>query len=497
MNEGATVDDVVVTRSEDHSAALDALRGMFTRDFLYLVVSALQSILATVVTPILTRRVGASEFGQFALAVAVMQILGPILSFGLPFAAQKVFAGEDGDRQARGVVAVAAALAVAACIVVALAAPLWGPAVGLYHVLDARLAALWGACFALTWTSLAMLRSRDSLRMVIFLGGLQSLGAQATGVALLYLWEPTLTSYLSGVIIGQGAAALIGLAALRPDWSAISTIRRHGQAFLFGLPMVVQQLSVFILYAGDRIVVRHDIGSVATGRYSVAYNIGSLGALLLVFANQAWMPRIYAVADRAARSRLLASSRDTMHALQIPVVCGLAAAAPVVLRLWAPGSFDPVALTRIVAIVALYTFPFGQFLSNVRALMSEGKTGRAAVTTVIGATVNIGLNLALVPPLGIAGSAIATVLSYGLLARLSRPAASSGLPVPGISPLLGAAIACCVGFTLAMGFIPSSNEWLALRLVLCAAAAVAFALMIRRVISGLGAVGGLVMPVAG
>jgi hypothetical protein len=36
-----------------------------------------------------------------------------ILSFGLPFAAQKVFAGEDGDRRSRGVPAMPAVLAVA------------------------------------------------------------------------------------------------------------------------------------------------------------------------------------------------------------------------------------------------------------------------------------------------------------------------------------------------------------------------------------------------
>jgi hypothetical protein len=109
--------------SGDHPAATDALRRMFTRDFLYLAVSALQVVLATAVTPILTRRVGADQFGQSALAVVVMQILGPIFSFGLPFATQKVFAGQDGDRRARGVLAISAVLAVAAWLVVALAAP--------------------------------------------------------------------------------------------------------------------------------------------------------------------------------------------------------------------------------------------------------------------------------------------------------------------------------------------------------------------------------------
>ena len=275
----------VLTAPGDHPAATNALRAMFTRDFVYLGVSVLQVVLVALMTPILTRRVGVGQFGQLALAIVVAQLLGVTLSLGLPFAVQKVFAEKDGDRRSRGVLAISAVLAVAASLVVVLAAPAWGPAVGLDRVLDARLAALWAGCFALTMTSLAMLRSRDKLRMATFVAALQSVGAQAAGVLLLYWWAPTVTSYLCGLIIGQGAAALVGLLTLRPDWSALAAIRRYGGIFLFGLPMVPQQLSGYILGVGDRVVIRHVLGSAAVGRYSVAYNVGSLGFILLVFVS--------------------------------------------------------------------------------------------------------------------------------------------------------------------------------------------------------------------
>jgi O-antigen/teichoic acid export membrane protein len=494
--DGRAHDNVAPTAPGDHPAATNALRAMFTRDFIYLGVSALQVVLAALITPILTRRVGVGQFGQLALAIVVAQLLGVTFSLGLNFAAQKVFAGEDGDRRSRGVLAISAVLAAAASLIAALAAPVWSPAVGLDRVLDARLAAVWAGCFALTLTSLAMLRSRDKLRMAIFVAALQSVGAQAAGVLLLYWWAPTVTSYLCGLIVGQGVAAFVGLLTLRPAWSALAAIRRYGWAFLFGLPMVPQQLSGWILGVGDRVVVRHLLGSAAVGRYSVAYNIGSLGFILLVFVNQAWMPRIYAVADRVARSRLLASSRDMMNLLLIPVVCGLAAGAPVVLRVWVPQSFHPAELTPIVAIVAICTFPFGQFLANLRSLMSEGRTGRAAVTTLVAAVVNIGLNVVMVPFLGITGSAIATVLSYALLARLTRPPPSSGLRVPGASVLLRTLIGGAVVVTLAFGVLPTSPVWLAIRLVMGAGALLAFALLLRRAMAGTGISGRLVTPVA-
>ena len=373
---------------------------MFTRDFVYLVVSALQVILATLVTPILTRLVGEDQFGQFALAVMAMQILGPIFSFGLPFASQKIYAEENGDRRARGVLAVSAVLTVAAWFVVVLAAPWWGPAVGVTDSTDALLAATW--CPLRADVDVARHAQVENLRMAIFVSSLQSLGAQAAGIALLYLWAPTVKSYLCGAIIGQAAAALVGFVALRPDWYALPHVRRHGPALLFGLPMVPLQFSVFILFAGDRIVISHDLGSGAVGRYSVAYNVGSLGVLLLVFVNQAWTPRIYAMTNRGARSRLLASSRDLMNLLLVPVVCAGRGRTRGPSDL-APPSFEPTALIKFTAIVAVCTFPYGQFLSNVRALMSEGKTGRAAVMTLAAAAVNVALNIALVPHIGLTG----------------------------------------------------------------------------------------------
>ena len=490
-------DDVALTAPGDHPAAANALRAMFTRDFVYLGVSALQVVLAALTTPILSRRLGVGEFGQLALAIVVAQLLGVIFSFGLPFAAQKVFAAEDGDRRSRGVLAISAVLAITASLVAVLTAPAWGPAVGLDQVTEARLAALWAACFALTWTALAMLRSQDKLRMAIFVAALQSLGAQATGVLLLYWWTPTVTTYLWGLIIGQGAAALAGLLALTPDWSALTAIRGYGGSFLFGLPMVPQELSGWILGAGDRVVIRHVVGTAAVGRYSVAYNVGSLGFILLVFVTQAWMPRIYAVADRAARSRLLASSRDMMNLLLIPVVCGLAAGAPVVLDVWVPPSFHPAELTPIVAIVATCTFPFAQFVANLRALMSEGRTTQAAVATLVAAAVNIGLNVVLVPFFGITGSAIATVLSYALCARLTRPPVSSGLQIPGAPLLLRVLIGSAIAVTLAIGVLPTSPVWLAIRVAMGAGALLAFALLLRRAMAGFETSGRVVTLIAG
>jgi peptidoglycan biosynthesis protein MviN/MurJ (putative lipid II flippase) len=118
------------------------------------------------------------------------------------------------------------------------------------------------------------------------------------------------------------------------------------------------------------------------------------------------------------------------------------------------------------------------------------------VATLVAAAVNIGLNVVMVPFLGITGSAIATVLSYALCARLTRPPVSSGLQVPGASVLLRTLIGGAVAVTLAIGALPTSPVWLVIRLAIGAGALLAFALLLRRAMAGFETSPRLVTPVA-
>ncbi|HEX9115813.1 MAG TPA: hypothetical protein VGA61_07070, partial [Anaerolineae bacterium] len=101
-----------------------------------------------------------------------------------------------------------------------------------------------------------------------------------------------------------------------------------------------------------------------------------------------------------------------------------------------------------------------------------------------------------VPYLRITGSAIATVLSYALCARLTRPPVRSGLQVPSAAVLLRVLIGGAVAVTLAIGFLPTTSGWLAIRLALGAGAILAFAFLLRRVMAGPESSGRLVTAVA-
>jgi hypothetical protein len=101
----------------------------------------------------------------------------------------------------------------------------------------------------------------------------------------------------------------------------------------------------------------------------------------------------------------------------------------------------------------------------------------------------------MVPVIGITGSAIATVLSYALCARLTRPSVSSGLRVPGASVLLRTLIGGAMVVTLAIGVLPTSPVWLVIRMAIGVGALLALALLLRRTMAGFEISGRLVTPV--
>jgi O-antigen/teichoic acid export membrane protein len=179
-----------------------------------------------------------------------------------------------------------------------------------------------------------------------------------------------------------------------------------------------------------------------------------------------WMPRLFALADLRVRDSVLAQSRDALYALLIPVVAGLGIAGPVLLHIWAPPSYRPDSLDVIVVIIATTSFAVAGGMAHTRTLLADNRTLPVALATCVAAAVNLALNILLVPLIGIAGSAWATlascVLLHALLADCANAVTRLRPPSPALRPAVGAAVAVAFLATL----LPQGLSFLAIRAVL-------------------------------
>lgn len=456
-------------QGEEHRA----VSGLFGRDMVYLAFWALQIVLAAALTPATTRLMPRSAFGQAAAAIAVMQLLNCLFSFGLFTAVQRAYAQEDGENRARRLVALAIGLSLISGSIAYATGPWWCPLFGLGSFPAAiRYAVLWAMMSAITGPALGLVRSRDQLRGFIAASFTQSVFAQALALGLVVAVQATAASYLLGQLLGEVLTAAIGLALVRPKLPRRAHVPMLADALRFSAGLVPAAVAMFLFDASDRIVIHGDLGPGAVGRYAVARNIGGFAIVLLQLVSFTWMPRLFAMKDTAARRNVLATSRDGLYVLAITFAIAIAAASPLLLRLWAPPDYRPTSLLLITALVAASALPFADSMIYIQVLILEGRTRAVAVGSVGVALVNLALNLLLVPVLGIDGSAGITCFCYALGAVRWRWLAGGSGPATNLRPLALALVGA--GICMGSAAVPPDGVALGFRLMVAAAAAVAF-----------------------
>jgi O-antigen/teichoic acid export membrane protein len=264
---------------------------------------------------------------------------------------------------------------------------------------------------------------------------LQAIVGIGVGTIVAFFGSRMATDVLWCAMTVQAVAVVVSLVTITPHWRGITDVHTVLSTLKFSIPIIPLQISTFVLSASDRIIILRDLGPGATGRYQVAYTLGAVGVSMLTFLNLAWLPRIFAITDRQVRAAVLAGSRDGLYRLLVPVTIGIALGGPLLLRIWAPRSFHPETLVSVVALVVASTIPVCTSFVHSRLLLSEDQSATVALVTLTAAAVNVGLNLLLVPHIGINGSALATLLSYSLLATGMATLSGRLLPLP--RPALG------------------------------------------------------------
>jgi O-antigen/teichoic acid export membrane protein len=458
------------------------LAGFFGRDLIYVALWAAQLGLATLLTPVITRLLGAFHYGKVVICITLMQLLVALAGFGLNVAIQRTYTNR-GERAARQVVTLSICIATVCLVIATATGPLWSKALHLGPYTGAVAYTVdWAMCSAVTQTVLGLLRCRDQLRRFALISLMQTTLSEALSLALVVFVRRTANEYILGELLGQAATLGVGLVFARPTWLRRRDRRRLGAVLRFSAPLVPVALSGFVLSASGRLIVNADLGRVAAARYGVASNVGSIAILLLFALFESWMPRVFALSEADAVDDVLSQSRDTLYALLLPMTFGLCIASPLLLRLWAPPSFHPDGLQFYVAVIVIATFPAAGASSSSRVLLRSGKTRPAATANIGAALANVVLNIALVPLIGIAGSTLSTLSAYSAMHVFLKRQSQAIAPIRGPSRRLVFDMALAVTLILLTPLLPLTLPFMLLRGfigICCALVAVALLYVLR------------------
>ncbi|NTV64064.1 MAG: oligosaccharide flippase family protein [Oscillochloris sp.] len=186
-------------------------------------------------------------------------------------------------------------------------------------------------------------------------------------------------------------------------------------ALAYGLPMTPSLICQWALGAGDRIILERYVSLADLGIYSLAYQFGGILAVLALSLSNALSPTFGRVGVDAAEVPAL--RRATAYYALLLGIAALAVAlfSGEVIALILPATY--LAASALIPWLALGSYILGisHIFSNTLAF-TAGRTRALAVITAFGAGINIGLNLLLVPHMGVLAAALTTALGYAAMA---------------------------------------------------------------------------------
>lgn len=393
---------------------------------IYFLFRAGNGVVALLSLMLLTRWLPAEEYGRYALGISGANVIAALgfqwltVSVGRfhgsrGIAPRRLF---DTARRCAGVVA-AAVLAGALLLVV-----LDWPAAGT-HGFVLTVAAL-GVTLGVHGLHLQFLNSRQDALRYGWLTASRSWLALA--LCLAAVWSGGLaTAALAGTLVGSAAAvALLGARKAQLQGADDDQPTRGAltpELLRFGLPLSLTYLSITILDASDRFMLNHWHGAAAVAAYGAAFDLVQqiLGAVLNVLYLAAY-PRIIAAWERdgsdAAKAALAPLRRATLTLAPLGALL-FAGLAPDITALMLGPQVAPQAAAVMPAVAVAVAFSGMRAFCFDIALHLRRATRLHVTTTALMATLNIVLNLMLIPRFGAWGAAVASAAAFSLGAGLS------------------------------------------------------------------------------
>ncbi len=263
-----------------------------------------------------------------------------------------------------------------------------------------------------------------------------------------------------GVIAGNLAGNAVGVVLSvffvrhnlrwRFDWTKLVEMLK------FSIPLVPSSIGAFVAMYIDRIALKQIMSFTEVGLFGIGYRLVSPISLILISMASSLTPLIYANYRRPEAPWEIARIFQYSVALALLILLGISLFAREALILLTTPAYY--AAADVVPFLALATLLAGMYIYTPGLGIAK-KTGLIAIINILSAILNTVLNFALIPVLGIMGSAVATLLSTIVVFYLNMAYSQKYYPVPHNWKQLGLATLFTIGL-VAVGRQVQSDLWL-------------------------------------
>jgi len=405
-----------------------------------------QKVAGFALIPLYTTRLSTADYGVLELMANLAGLTSLFVAFGVPGAINKCYQRDcrgEAERQELVGTSILFTLPVAFLIAVTgflfderiarliFARPDWAPYVRLTLVLVALMQT--------AQIPMELLRTLGRAGMYVGISLLQMAVQAGLSIWLLVSFDLGVMGVLVANVASYAAIQLatVGFVLrrtrLRFDWRLFRALAG------FGLLMIPIAVCGWIINVSDRWFLQRLASDAEVGLYALGYKFGTLIELAIVLPFQkAWNPHYFAIAENT-EARVVYARVITHYVALISLgvallsVCG----SPLV-RLMASPEFQ--SARRVIPLIALSYALSGLVMCLSTGLIVSGKARVVTLVAVVGAALNVALNLLLIPRHGMMGAAASTVLTFAVTAALTAWAMARWYPIRIEARRLGIAV---------------------------------------------------------
>lgn len=226
---------------------------------------------------------------------------------------------------------------------------------------------------------------------------------------------------IEGIIIADCITALIFspifIYLIFADLRITFSLDELTEMIEYGLPLVPAALAMFILNSSDRYFLKYYSTLAEVGLYSLGYRIGIIMALIVVAFQQVWGAAMFKIAKEKEAKEIYSKNFTYFLVFLFTISLGISIFAKNILQIMATAPF--ISSYKIIPIITFSYIFYGIYFYTAVGLNLKKKTIFQPFVVGFTAIVNIILNFFLIPPYGIIGAAISTLISFAIMAIIA------------------------------------------------------------------------------
>ena len=432
----------------------------FTGDMVWVTVSqAIAHLTSLIILPALTKSYPAETYGAWVQVGVTVGLMSTILALHLETAIVRFLAAEDNIEKRRHAFGAMLWPIIAFAGIILILSLLFRQNLSMflfdkteYNYL-VPLAFLWASMNALFSFSLSYLRAMGKIKRLSIIQ-LSSLIVQMTIIVMMAVREYSLGWIAASIIASEALFVAFVFGLITKEIGLPKPSLKGLVGYLaFSIPQIPSGILLWVISASDRYFITRLLNLSQTGIYSASYSLGSLVTFFYKPITFVLFPTVSRLWEQnklpGVRSYLEYSTRLFL-ALAIPAAVGLYILSQPLLRmLTTPDYMVGGSLVLVVALGAIF---HGIYQINVYVVLLVKQTKWLPLMIAVAAITNAGLNLVLIPRVGIMGAAISTIVSYFVLAAIvtiwARRTISYKIDVKFLAKVIAAALLMAICLSL-------------------------------------------------